>query len=244
MRYLMTFSYDGSCFYGYQIQKNKRTVQAEIEKTLTKINGNNLVKINASGRTDSGVHALNQKAHFDFKKINTEKLKNSLNKLLPDDIYIKKIISVDDNFHARFNVIKKEYIYKINIGEYNPCMRNYVYQLNKKLDIDSMKNACQYLIGQHNFKSFTKANLENKNEDFIRTIYDIKITKKKDEITISFLGSGFMRYMVRNIVGVLIDIGLNKIEYQKIKTILDLKNRCEASVTAKACGLYLNDVYY
>ena len=145
MRYLITFSYDGSNFYGYQIQNNERTVQGEIEKVLTKINGNKKITISASGRTDRGVHAINQKAHFDCE-LDGNKIFNSMNKMLPKDIYIKKIEKVDNDFHARFSVQKKEYIYIINMGEYDPLMRNYQYQYNKKLDVDKMKLASNYLI--------------------------------------------------------------------------------------------------
>ena len=244
MRYLMIFSYDGSNFSGYQIQKNKKTVQGEIEKALFKINGNKIVKIHASGRTDRGVHAVNQKAHFDFKECNPTKLINSLNKILSDDIYIKDIKKVSDDFHARFNVLKKEYIYKINVGQYNPCMRNYVLQFNDNLDISKMQNAANYLIGEHNFKAFTKANLANSKEDFIRTIYEIDVKENKDEIILKFVGSGFMRYMVRNIVGVLLDVGTGKIKETDVLDILNSLNRQKASITAPACGLYLNQVYY
>ena len=133
MRYLMSFSYDGSNFKGYQKQPKVRTVQGEIEKALKQINNNNKVDIHSSGRTDAGVHALNQTAHFDLEmEITEEKLRHGLNSLLPEDVYIKKISKVDDDFHARFNSIGKEYIYIINLGEYNPIERNYVYQYNKK----------------------------------------------------------------------------------------------------------------
>lgn len=244
MRYLITFSYDGSSFFGYQIQKNKRTVQHEIEDALTKINSNKPVKIHASGRTDSGVHAINQKAHFDFKEMEPEKITNSLNKLLSDDIYIKNTKVVNSDFHARFDVMKKEYIYKINMSEYNPCMRNYILQLNKKLNVEKIKKASNYLIGEHNFKSFTKANVDNKRENFIRIIYNIEVVKNKDELILKFLGSGFMRYMVRNIVGVLIDIGLEKIDEKEMLHILNSKDRKAALATAPSCGLYLSEVYY
>ncbi len=128
MRYLMTFSYDGTNFYGYQKQKNKRTVQDEIENVLSKINDKK-ISISASGRTDAGVHAINQKAHFDSSnEYDTDRLKHSMNKMLPDDIYIKNIKLVNDDFHARFNVTRKKYVYKINVGEYNPLDRNYIYQ--------------------------------------------------------------------------------------------------------------------
>ena len=161
MRYLMSFSYDGSNFKGYQKQPKVRTVQGEIEKALKQINNNNKVDIHASGRTDAGVHALNQTAHFDLEmEITEEKLRQGLNSLLPEDVYIKKISKVDDNFHARFNSIGKEYIYIINLGEYNPIDRNYVYQYNKKLDVVEMERALKYLEGTHNFKSFTKTDEE------------------------------------------------------------------------------------
>lgn len=243
MRYLMTFSYDGSNFYGYQTQNSKRTIQNEIEKQLTKINGNNKVHIYASGRTDRGVHAYNQKAHFDMPLVNVEKIKNSLNKLLPEDIYIKYIESVSNDFHARFNVVKKEYIYKINLGKYDPLMRNYIYQLNEPLNVELLKEATTYLVGEHNFKSFTKT-AENDLEDYIRTIYDIEINLNQNILEIKFIGSGFMRYMIRNMVGTLLEVGKAKIEPKKVLEILNSKDRTKALKTAPACGLYLNQVYY
>ena len=242
MRYLMTFSYDGSNYYGYQVQNNKVTVQGEIEACLTKINGNNKVKIVGSGRTDRGVHANNQKAHFDYKEIDTNKLRNSLNKLLPDDIYIKTLEKVSDDFHARFDIKKKEYIYKINMGEYNPIEKDYVYQFNKQLNIDKMKEASRYLLGEHNFKSFTKTDEEK--DDYVRTIYDIEYIVKDDTLTIKFVGSGFLRYMIRNIVGLLVEVGQEKVNPDVAKTILDSQDRTKAFKTFSPNGLYLNQVYY
>ena len=242
MRYLMTFSYDGSNFYGYQKQKNKRTVQEEIEKVLSKINNKKIV-ISASGRTDALVHAINQKAHFDSEKeFNLDRLKHSINKMLPNDIYIKKIEQVSDDFHARFNVVKKEYKYLLNVGEYDPLTRNYVFQYNWNLNIDKMKEALVYFKGEHNFKSVTKTIKEEK--DYTRTIYDIKLSKKGDIITISFVGSGFMRYMVRNMMGLLIAVGEEKIEPSDVKAILDKEDRVFAKKTAPPEGLYLSNVYY
>ena len=133
-RYFIIFSYDGTNFKGYQKQIKERTVQGELEKALKEINDNKKVEVHASGRTDAGVHAINQKAHFDLvTKITSDKLKKALNSILPNDIYIKKVEEVDDDFHARFNAKGKEYVYLINMGEYNPIERNYVYQYNKKL---------------------------------------------------------------------------------------------------------------
>lgn len=242
MRYLMTFSYDGTNYYGYQKQKNKNTIQDNIELNLSKI-FNKKTLISASGRTDAKVHAINQKAHFDIdKEIDTDKLKYSLNKLINDDIYIKKIEKVDNDFHARFNVKEKEYIYKINIGEYNPIERNYIYEYNKKLDIDNMKEASTYLIGTHNFKSLTKSNPDK--SDYIRTIFDIKFELKNNILTIDFIGNGFLRYMVRNIVGLLIEIGENKRKPSEIIEIINSLDRQNSGITAPPQGLYLKNVKY
>ena len=161
---------------------------------------------------------------------------------MPDDIYIKNIIKVDENFHARFNVIKKEYIYKINLGEYNPIEKDYIYQYNKNLNIDKIKEATKYLIGTHNFKGFTKVDEEK--ETYVRTIYDIELNIEKNILTLKFIGNGFLRYMVRNIVGTLINIGENKFNPEYIKEIIDTEDRKKAGIKAPACGLYLNNVYY
>lgn len=246
MRYFMTFSYDGTAYRGYQKQPGEKTIQEEIEKILTKINSEKNVSISATGRTDAGVHALNQKAHFDLEHdVEEEKLRDSLNKMLPDDIYVKRIEKVSKNFHARFDVKAKEYIYKINIGEYNPLERNYVYQYNKRLDVSEMERALKYLEGEHNFKSFTKMNSEK--DDYVRTIIQatlIREVKNVNEIVISLVGTGFLRYMVRNIVGLLIEIGEGKRKSEEIYTILQAEDRSAAGKIAPPNGLYLKDVFY
>ena len=247
MRYFMTFSYDGTNYKGYQKQPKVKTVQGEIEKKLKKINNDKKVDIHASGRTDAHVHALNQKAHFDLdSNIEPENLKKALNSLLPSDIYIKSIVEVNDDFHARFNVTGKEYIYKINMGEYDPIERNYVYQYNKRLDVVEMVRALKYLEGVHNFKAFTKTNEENK-DDYERKIIQatlIRNYKDVNKVTISLLGTGFLRYMVRNIVGTLIEIGEGKRKSEDIITILESQDRRQAGKTAHPEGLYLKDVFY
>ena len=246
MRYFMTFSYDGSKYNGYQKQPSVKTVQGEIEKVLRKINSNKAITISASGRTDAGVHALNQKAHFDLNKdMDTNTLQNSINKLLPNDIYVKSIEKVSDDFHARYNVKAKEYIYKINMGEYNPIEKDYVYQYNKKLDVADMERAMKYLEGTHDFKSFTKA--EEKYEDTVRTIIQTNLIRNMKDpyhITLSFFGTGFLRYMVRNIVGVLIEIGEGKRKSEDIIDIMEAKDRTVSGRTANPEGLYLKDVFY
>ena len=242
----MTFSYDGTNFAGYQKQPRERTVQGVLEGAFKEINAGKSVNICASGRTDRGVHALNQKAHVDLDiKITCDKLLKGINSLLPEDVYVKKIEEVSDNFHARFDAIGKEYIYKINMGEYDPIERNYCYQYNNKLDIGSMERGLKYLEGEHNFKSFTKTNDEI--VDFVRTISLTSITrdtKDLNKITITFVGTGFMRYMVRNMVGLLIEIGEGKRNSEEIIKILKEEDRTMAGKTAPACGLYLRNVFY
>ena len=242
----MSFSYDGSKYKGYQKQPNEKTIQEEIEKALTKINSNKEVTINASGRTDAGVHAINQKAHFDADLIiDCDKLKHSLNSIIPNDIYVKGIVNVSDDFHARYSVKAKEYIYKINMGTYNPIEKDYIYQLNKRLDISEMQRALKYLEGTHDFRSFTKCDEEK--EDYERTIVQATLerdSKNINKITISFLGTGFLRYMVRNMVGTLIEIGEGKYRSEDIINILQARDRTKAGICAPACGLYLKDVFY
>lgn len=241
MRYLMTFSYDGSRYQGYQKQKCGKTIQNELEKALYKIAGNQIVSIHASGRTDAGVHALNQKAHFDLdSNLELDKLRYALNCLIPNDIYIKKIEKVSDNFHARFQVKSKEYIYKLNMGEYNPIEKDYVCQWNQTLDVTEMKRALQYLEGTHDFKSFTKGEQEN----YIRTIIRTDLLQEENQIIFVFVGTGFLRYQVRNMVGTLIEIGQHKRKSEEIISILKAKNRQKAGITATPVGLYLKEVYY
>lgn len=246
MKYLMIFSYDGSNFYGYQKQPRMRTIQKELEDALKKINGDKTVEVVASGRTDAGVHALNQKAHFILnKKIDPNKVKSGLNSLLPADIYIKKVEEVNDDFHARFNAIGKEYIYKLNMGEYDPIERNYVYQYNNKLDIPSMERALKYFEGTHNYKSFTKANDEI--IDYVRTISSATLTrdtKDVNKVIITFIGNGFLRYMVRNMVGFVIEVGEGKRSPEEVLDILKKEDRIYAGRTAPANGLYLRNVFY
>lgn len=243
---MMTFAYDGSKYNGYQKQPNGLTIQNKLEDALTSINNNKSVSVCASGRTDAGVHAYGQKAHFDLNtKISCDNLKRALNSLLPADIYVKDVIEVDDNFHARFDVKAKEYIYKINMGEYNPIEKDYILQYCKKLDVVEIERALKYIEGTHDFKSFTAG--DDVRDDYVRTIIQtnlIRDLRNVNMITISFLGTGFMRYMVRNLVGTLIQIGEGKYKSTDIIDILDAKDRRKAGMCADACGLYLKDVFY
>lgn len=242
MRFLITFSYDGSNFNGFSKQDNLRTVQGAMENVLKFIN-NKETKIVASGRTDKGVHAIKQVCHADISVNITEyKLKCAMNSLLPSDIHVISTKVVDDDFHARYMVYEKVYEYKLNMGEYNPIERNYVYQFNKKLDLNKMIESSKYLIGIHDFKAFTP-NKDIRN-NYIREIRSIDINEKNDILTFTFRGNGFIKYQIRNMVGLLIQVGLNKKEIDDVKKILDSKNRSNGFRTSHPEGLYLKDVIY
>lgn len=245
-RYLITFSYDGTNYAGYQLQPGLRTVQKELEDALTYINQHKKTTITSSGRTDAKVHALGQKAHFDLSVTITDaKLKRALNSNTSDEIHVSHVEKVDSNFHARFMVKSKEYKYLLNMGEYNPLERNYVYQYNHELDVKAMQKAIKYLKGTHDFRAFVS---ENKTKDnCIRCITCARIKRNKldsSKLEFTFIGSGFMKYQVRNMVGYLIKIGEKKESPSKIKDVLESKNRLLAGKTAPAVGLYLMDVTY
>ena len=192
------------------------------------------------------MHAINQKAHFDMDgEMDCDKLLKSINSMLDDDIYVKNIEMVSDNFHARYSAIGKEYIYKINMGEYDPLERKYVYQHDGKLDVVEMQRAMKYLEGTHSFKAFTKA--DDEREDYVRTLSQTNIIvnlKDINKLTLVFIGNGFMRYMVRNMVGTLIEIGEGKRKSEEIIEILKSEDRTKAGKTAVAQGLYLKNVFY
>lgn len=240
MRYLVTISYDGSNFYGFQRLKNKRNVQEELERVLTIINKDK-VEIKGAGRTDKGVHAYGQRAHFDLKiNIPTDRLLKAINNSLPSDIRITNIKVVSDSFHARFNVKKKIYQYKISVGKYNPLKNNYYYQIDYVLDYKLLKKASKILLGVHNFKNFVSGERDN----YDAVIYNISINKKNDVIVITFEGKSFYRYMVRNMVGAMLDIATKKNSIDEMKEMLDNVGVGKQMSCAPAQGLYLMDIKY
>ncbi len=240
MKYLINLSYNGNEFYGYQIQKNKITVEGELEKCLSKILNEKINTIGAS-RTDKKVHALNQYCTFiTNKKPNLNKLKHSLNSIINNNIYIKKIKKVNDEFNVRNNVLYKKYIYKINIGEYNPIDKDYVYQYNKPIKKELINSFIEKINGEHNFRSFTS---DKDNNNYIRNvIITYKISNKI--LYLSFESSGFLRYMIRNIVGLLLDINEGKKRVEDIEKIFNIMNRSSLGTCAPGEGLYLREIKY
>ena len=243
MRYLIKFSYDGSNYSGFQAQKGLETIQKKMEEALTKINNGKKTNLVATGRTDKGVHALAQYGHADIDvNITEKKLKRAMNSNLPDDIHVIETKVVSDTFHARYNVKSKTYQYIINTNEYNPLERNYVFQYNYKLNVEKMKEAIKYFLGEHDFRSFVTDNKEK--ENCVRKITKATIKEDNGKIIITFTGNGFLRYQVRNMVGLLIKIGEEKIEPSSVQKIIESKDRTKAAKTAPAEGLYLVDVIY
>lgn len=240
MKYLVSVSYDGSKLYGFQRLNRKKTVQGELERVLTKIN-KTVVVVKGAGRTDRGVHALDQKAHFELSiNIEPERLKEAMNSMLDDAIYVNKCEIVDNEFHARFDVKKKIYEYVINVGEYDAIKNDFLYNYNHKLDIKAMKKASKYLIGMHSYEAFTSGERESYNS----IIYNIKIKKRKSLIYLTFEGKSFYRYMVRNLVGALMLVGRGKIDPIGVKEMLLCKSNKYNYTTVPANGLYLMKIDY
>jgi tRNA pseudouridine38-40 synthase len=239
----LIIEYDGSAFHGWQRQSSDTSIQSEIEKTLSVMTGQQIV-LNGSGRTDAGVHALGQTANF---RCNTtlapETFHKGLNGLLPDDIVITSCTSADDDFHARFNVKSKIYRYHI-INRRIPTAigRQYAWHIRKTLDVDAMQAAACHIAGIHDFKSFQGQGSGVKNT--IRHITDLGIYRKSDIITVDIQANGFLRFMVRNIVGTLVEVGTGKITPDEVGQILNSKDRSRAGATAPPHGLFLVKVNY
>ncbi len=238
----LTIEYDGTDYFGWQRQLNKRTIQEEIEDALYVLTKEKINLI-ASGRTDSGVHAKKQIANFKTNsKIPSDKFAYALNSILPKDISIVESVEADINFHARFDAVSKKYRYiiynsKTRTGLYN----RYSYHVPYKLDIEKMKEFLQLLEGTHDFIGFMSTNSDVK--DTVRTIYKIELIKKENMIFIDIEGNGFLYNMVRIIVGTAIDIGRGKIT-DNIVDILESKDRKKLGQTATSQGLFLEWVKY
>lgn len=240
MRYLISVSYNGSKYYGFQRLDKKKTVQGELEKVLTKLN-KTVVCVKGAGRTDRGVHAYDQKVHFDLSvDIPPERLVDAINSMLDDGIRVNSAEIVDNNFHARFDVKKKKYTYIINLGKYDAIKNDFIYNYNRDIDVKSMKKAIKYYKGMHSFEAFTSGERESYNS----IIYSAKIKCKNDYLYITFEGKSFYRYMVRNMVGALMLVGNGKEKPEIIKEMLEKHEKTANYTTVPANGLYLEYVEY
>jgi len=240
MRYFIDISYNGKNYHGWQIQKNAVSVQSTIQDVISKILGKS-TDIVGSGRTDTGVHAKSQVAHFDVNKEVDNDFIYRVNAFLPQDISINSVNQVVDNSHARFDAISREYIYKIHDLK-SPFVDGLSTFYNKKINMDLINEACSTIMKNSDFQSFSKVKTEVKNFNCI--ISHASIRRKNNFYLFKFCANRFLRGMVRALVGTLLQLNEGKINLKEFKLIFEKKNREYAGPSAPPYGLYLNKVNY
>lgn len=239
----LVLSYDGSDFSGWQVQPGLRTIQETVESVLETILKKN-IRIHAAGRTDAGVHAFGQVASFfSDSSIPAEALLRAINSMLPHDIAALDVKDVGPDFHPRYSAKSKTYMYAINTAPVrNPMFSRYVLHMKEALNIEAMTKAADIFLGEYDFASFMGVGTPVKST--IRTIMESAVFIRGDMLYYAIKGNGFLKHMVRNIVGTLLDVGKGKIDPLDINRIIDSKNRSEAGPTAPPQGLYLVGVEY
>lgn len=243
MKVLLTVAYDGSGYYGWQRQNNFITVQEKLEEALSELLRKE-VTIRGASRTDTGVHAMAQGAVFNEETtIPVDKIPYAVNSFLPEDIVVNGAREVSEDFHPQYSVIDKTYEYKILNSEFkNPMLTRYTDFIRGKLDISKMQCACEYFIGEHNFKAFCASGSTAKTT--VRKIYSLNVEKDGDIICIRVKGNGFLYNMVRIIAGTLVYVGNGKIQPEDIPEIIKSKDRTRAGKTLAPNGLTLTEVHY
>ena len=242
-RIALGLSYSGGRYYGWQRQTDTLTVQTEVETALSKMSGEAIACVPA-GRTDRGVHALNQVVHFDTHKMRAEEIwQRGLNAHLPLDIRVQWVKKVQPDFHARFSATERHYRYLIlNQPVSSPILQDFVTWYPYKLDCEKMQQGALYLIGEHDFSAFRDAHCQSKSP--IRKMKEILISQQDDLIQFDVRANAFLHHMVRNIVGTLLMVGRQKQSPEWVKSVLAAKDRRQAGITAPARGLYFYDVTY
>ena len=242
MRYFIEFSYNGSAYFGYQIQPNQISVQEELEKALSTIL-REPIKTTGAGRTDTGVHAKKMFAHFETEQKIDKNLVYKLNSFLSENIALKRIFEVPANLHARFDATYRTYEYYISL-EKDPFSKDssWQYWRQKPLNIDLMNEACKILFEYEDFTSFAKLHTDNKTN--ICKIYKAEWEKTGNQLKFTISADRFLRNMVRAIVGTMVEVGTGKITPIDLRKIIEDKYRNSAGVSAPAQGLFLVDVGY
>lgn len=239
----LLLSYNGKNYHGWQMQENAVTVQEVLMGAIDKI-FKNKVCVHGCGRTDAKVHAINYVCNFKCEtKIPEEKIPYALNSILPADIRVKKAFFTADDFHSRFNVLKKKYVYKIinePIGDV--FMTDRAWHVKQKIDFDLLRSACEPFLGTHDFAAFRASGFDSKTS--VRTIYELDAVKNGNEIEISVCANGFLYNMVRIITGTLVWVGIGKINKDDIAKIISDCDRTKAGITAPPQGLYMYNVEY
>ena len=241
MRYKMVISYDGSFFHGFQRQTKFISVQEVLEEKLSEILKLDIT-VHGSGRTDAGVHAKGQVIHFDSQQyVPPLNLMKILNKKVYPHIYVLSSEIVDESFHSRKSAISKEYRYYVSINTFDPLKVNYMHFFHDRIDISKIREAMTYIVGTHDFKSFSK----NKTvKTTVRTIEEFELNIKDGILEFRIKGTGFMYNMVRIIVAIMLKVSEGKLEPSDVQRIIDGKERALAPWVAPAAGLYLWKVYY
>lgn len=243
MRVVLVLQYHGRDFCGWQVQPGLRSVQGVLEETLLKLTGAKCTVI-GSGRTDSGVHALRQVAHFDteFAGIPADRYSFALNVVLPPDVKVIESFLAPENFHARYSAKKKTYRYSFYVSDCTlPMFDDRAIQIYKT-DVERMKKAASFVVGEHDFKCFLAADSDV--IDTVRTVYSCSVESRGNFIDLTVCGNGFLYNMVRTIAGTVYFAGIGKIEPEFVKEIIESKNREMAGKTLAAKGLTLVDVSY
>lgn len=242
-RYFFECSYDGSSYSGWQIQPNALTVQEVIENRLTLLFSGSPIRIIGCGRTDAGVHALQSFFHTDLRwEESLHQLQYKLNKMLPNNIAINRIIAVNENAHARFDATLRTYHYNIHFvkSPFNTSF-SYYYPYGN-LDINKMNEAAEFLLGKQDFTSFSKLHTDVNNN--LCEVLHAKWTNDGDQLQFEIKANRFLRNMVRAVVGTLLEIGIEKQPVEAIKLIIEAKDRRKAGWSVPACGLFLAKVEY
>ncbi len=242
-RIALHIQYDGTAYNGWQIQNGGRTIQGELERAIAVLTRHD-ARVTASGRTDTGVHAFCQVAHFDdASELSLSRICAGLNGILPRDIAIKNTYAVPPDFHARFGAVAREYLYMIyNQPRRNPFVRNRALWHQEKLNLEYLRSAASFLVGEHDFKSFCKKISSDGNT--VRRIDEIDISAADDLVVLRIKGNAFLHNMIRSIVGTLCEMNREKRDPDEMRLILKAKDRDAAGATAPACGLYLNRIWY
>lgn len=237
-RVMLTVAYDGTNYCGWQIQPNGNTIEGELNKHLSELLGEE-IKVSGASRTDTGVHALCNLAVFDtHARMPGEKISYALNQRLPQDIRIQKSQEVERDFHPRFVQTKKTYEYRIYNSRFpNPVERLYSHFTYVPLNVEHMKEAAKFFVGEHDFKSFCAKGTQV--ESTVRTVYECTVEKQEKMISIKVSGNGFLYNMVRIIAGTLMEVGMGSKKPDEIPAILEEKDRAAAGPTAPAKGLTL-----
>lgn len=242
-RIVITIGYVGSNYGGWQVQPNRDTVQARVEAALLALTGVQTTVV-ASGRTDAGVHAIGQVAHFDTPvSIPAKNFVRGLNRFLPPDIRVTKAEERDENFHARFSAHEKTYRYVLYMSKTeNALLYDRAWRIDYPLDADKMRKAAEYLVGEHDFASFVSSGADTKTT--VRNVKSISVVKRGKEIRLTFTANGFLYNMVRLMTGAIVLAGSGKIEPEEVKRMLEAKSKTAVTNVAPACGLYLVKVKY